>query len=323
MKTRSMSISMSILINSNTIKPSYFNFIKSDSIEIFCPFITTDIIREIVDKSLDITRIITRWKLSDFEEGYADLDLYDLCQLNNIDLYINPRVHLKAAIRNRNHVFISSANITGKGLNFVTDDIHNYELSSVISIKGIQDLIYFEKIVQDSVYVSESVFEEIKKEVENLDHNRVSEPEELYNMEDKAYYISKLPQSSSLSLLFEYYNETVKDYSDEDYNCAVHDLSIFDVSEGLNYEEFIEELSQSFFNHPFINGLIGEVKKDGYIYFGRVKEWIQNNCLDVPVPNRRELTGNVKVLYKWIEVLGKGKFEVDRPHHSQRIKVLG
>lgn len=313
---------MNTLINSDRIKSSYFNFIESGSTEIFCPFITTDIIRAIIDKSLNITRIITRWKLSDFEEGYADLDLYHVCQQNKIDLYINARVHLKATIRNRTHVLVSSANLTGKGLNFVSDGTHNYELSSVINIKGIQDLIYFEKIVQDAVYVNSSVFEEIKKQVENLDNDIVSEPEEIYCMEDKAYYISQLPQSSSPSLLFEYYNDSVTDYSEEEYNCAIHDLSIYDITEGLDFEQFKDELAKAFFSHSFIDGLIEEVRKDGYIYFGRVKEWIQNNCLDVPVPSRRDLTENTQVLYKWIEELGEGKFEVDRPNHSQRIICL-
>jgi len=313
---------MNTLINSNRIKSSYFNFIKYNNIEIFCPFITCKVVEKIIEKSANISRIITRWRLSDFQQGYADLELYNLCQENRINLYINPRVHLKATIRNRINVFVSSANLTNSGLNFVSEDSHNYELSSIINVNGIQDLIYFEKIVQDSIYVNEEVFKIIKKGVEDLENNIITEPEDVSFMADNAYYISQLPQSATPSLLYEYYNDSVEKYLREDYDCAIHDLSIYNVSEGLTYHKFKDELAESFFNHPFISGLIGEVKKDGYIYFGRVKLWIQNNCLDVPVPNRRELTENTQVLYKWIEELGEGKYEVDRPNHSQRIKII-
>ena len=68
-------------------------------------------------------------------------------------------------------------------------------------------------------------------------------------------------------------------------------------------------------------------RMDGLIsqgaYFGRIKEWIQNICTDVPVPSRRELTGNVQVLMDWFVSLGGGRYVVDIPGaRSQRIRRL-
>ena len=86
----------------------------------------------------------------------------------------------------------------------------------------------------------------------------------------------------------------------------------------LNKEEFLVFLKGKFFRSKFIIELldfIGEEK-----YFGRVKEWIQKNCQDVPVPSRRNLTGNIQVLYKWIVKLSDGKYKVDVPgQYSERI----
>ena len=54
-----------------------------------------------------------------------------------------------------------------------------------------------------------------------------------------------------------------------------------------------------------------------------MKEWVQDNCTDVPVPSRRELTGNVQVLLEWFVALGDGRYVVDVPGaHSQRIRKL-
>lgn len=310
------------LISSDIIEESYFNFLSKQPIEIFCPFITYSVLEKIIEHSSKISRVITRWELSDFDQGFADLRIYNLCKSNDIDLYINPRVHLKATIKVQSLVFLSSANLTGKGLNINASRDHNYELSTIVDVEGIQDLVYFEQIVQDSIYVDEIVFEEIKERVEDLNSNIVSEPREFNFMKDKFYYISQLPQTPSPTLLYKYYSESKSEYSKEEYNCAIHDLSIYSIPQGLDYDEFIDCLADSFFTHPFIEELINQVRKDGFIYFGRVKEWIHNRCLDVPVPSRRDLSGVIQVLYKWIEELGEGKFEVDRPNHSQRIKII-
>jgi hypothetical protein len=57
--------------------------------------------------------------------------------------------------------------------------------------------------------------------------------------------------------------------------------------------------------------------------FGGVKQWIQENCTDVPVPSRRELSGNIQVLYKWIVGLSDGKYEVNIPgEHSEVISKI-
>ena len=51
-------------------------------------------------------------------------------------------------------------------------------------------------------------------------------------------------------------------------------------------EDFINNYIFSFFTHPFI------IKIDEFIehgaHFGAIKEWIQKNCVDVPVPTRRD-----------------------------------
>ena len=103
--------------------------------------------------------------------------------------------------------------------------------------------------------------------------------------------------------------------------CVIHDLVNYDIDSGLGDKEFMQNLTAAFFAHPFIQRIDEFISPEAY--FGRIKEWIQNNCTDVPVPSRRELTGNVQVLLKWFVVLGDGNYVVDVPGaRSERIRRM-
>lgn len=313
-------LTVSDMISSFELSDEYQSFILNSNIDVFCPFITTDVMKNVIKYSSKTKRIVVRWRPEDFISGYADLGLYELTKANYIDLYYNHRIHLKATLRDDKNVFHSSANLTHSGMNIDRNETHNYELSTIIQEISNQDLIYFEQIVQDSVYVDDQVFEKLKIMVNSQENLEMNEPEEPYLDNKKAFYISQLPQTLILEDLFRFYTE--KPLNELAEKCAVHDLAIYQVKSGLSEEEFWKALSDSFFSHPFIKMLFQTVEDEGFIYFGRVKDWIQNNCVNTPVPGKRELTGVVQVLYKWVEVLGKDKYVVDKPNHSQRIKVL-
>ena len=55
------------------------------------------------------------------------------------------------------------------------------------------------------------------------------------------------------------------------------------------------------------------------MYFGEVKAFIHNNCSNVPLPRRWEITENIQILYRWIVKLGNGKYGIDTPNHSERL----
>ena len=92
---------------------------------------------------------------------------------------------------------------------------------------------------------------------------------------------------------------------------------LYDIPMGLDRARFFTLVKERFVTSKFISKLFEFVEKEKY--FGQVKEWIQNNCTDVPVPSRRSLTGNIQVLYRWIADLCSDRFAIDRPQYSQRI----
>lgn len=317
-----MSYSLNTLISSDDIQATYLNYLEGRTIEIFCPFIKYDTLKKIIDRRPTISRIISRWDPNEILNGASDIEVYQICKEYGIDFYINKRVHLKATIRERELVFHSSANLTSRGLNITSSNNHNHELSTILKIQGLKDLVHFEKIVQESIFVTDEVYQLMSDFLTKVDY-QVNEIDPFPIFEEmKKFYISQLPTSSDLEVLYGIYSNRKGDYSEIEINCAVHDLAIYKIAEHLGYNNFKKELGDSFFKHPFIIGLMNELNSEGFIYFGRVKEWLQDNCEDVPVPKRRELTEVTKILYHWVEILGEGMYEVDRPKHSQRIRIL-
>lgn len=317
-----MSTVINSLISSDKIKDSYFAFLKNQQVEIFCPFIKYEAFKTILEYQPSISRVISRWDPREISNGASDIEVYQLCKEYGIDFYINKRIHLKATIKDRDSVFHSSANLTQRGLNLRQADSHNHELSTIIKIQKFNDLVLFENIVQESIFVTDEIYRMMSEYLSNNDY-RVNEVDPFPEFEKMSkYYISQLPSSTSPQILFDIYSDKSENYSKTEIDCAVHDLAIFKVSEGLNSENFYIELKKSFFSHPFIEGLMKEVETEGFIYFGRVKQWLQNNCEDVPIPKRRELTEITQILYTWIGALGDDKYIIERPNHSQRIRVI-
>lgn len=316
-----MNASLNTLISSASIKDSYFDFLSKQEIEIFCPFIKYDTFKTILEHNPTISRVISRWDPHEIVQGVSDIQVYKLCKEHGIDFYINKRIHLKATIKSRDSVFHSSANLTSRGLNHKSQVNYNHELSTILKLDGINDLILFEEIVQESIFVTDEIYKMMADFLSDVDY-RVNEKDPFPKFEEmKKFYISQLPTSKDISKLFEIYSDRSDKFSNTEINCAVHDLAIYKIEKGLKFKEFIDALGKSFFQHPFINGLMTEVETEGFIYFGSVKQWLQENCHDVPVPKRRELTEITQVLYKWIEVLGSDKYVIDKPNYSQRIKV--
>jgi len=127
--------------------------------------------------------------------------------------------------------------------------------------------------------------------------------------------MSRTPQ-----ILYEQYRDSFNSTEKEVVECALHDIILYNIPDGLSEAEFFTYLKSKFFEQSFIVDLLEFIDEEKY--FGAVKEWVQSNCTDVPVPSRRDLTGNIQVLYVWICALSNGEYAVDRPNYSERIYRL-
>ena len=194
------------------------------------------------------------------------------------------------------------------------------ELNSLTENIDSVTAVYFRKIVNESILMNESMYEEARRKLagmpERVDYEEIRIEAAA---SDKDYLISSLPMSKSIDRLYEIIGSNYSVSSSEENNCAIHDSVLFDIPQDVDYELYKEHMVGKLFGSPFVSELL-EFIDTKERYFGEVKAWIHSHCEDVPVPSRRDLTGNIQVLYKWIVDLGDGKYQVDRPNHSERIR---
>ena len=299
----------------------------SEEVSVFSAYVRTEQLKEL-NRENKINRIIVRWEIRDLHQGASDLDLYQYCKNNKIALYRNTRIHLKCLINNRDEIFLGSANVTGRGIG-ERENMFNFELNSLSKEADFYDVLYLDKIVSKSEYVTEELFQEIKSKVESLEDfkNQEEEYQKVDIMTKKKesdyFLISELPMYRDVKGLYQA-AKNIDDLSPLDRRCVSHDLATYDLSISKNEEQFYSDLRQVFNSHKFIVGLKTRIKEDRRgersLHYGGVVRWITENTTTVPTPISWELKEQqvVNILYEWICFLDSD-FVVERPGHSEII----
>lgn len=289
----------------------------SEDILIICPYINTGLLHSILPDTHAKISIITSWKIHDIWFGSSDLALYEYTKDKSIRLYINNRVHLKLFMADWDQVIMGSANLTLNGL--AMSSSYNFELDSIHENIDVHAKLYFKEILSNSVLVNDRIYEEYLRAVEVLPPAPcVEEPKIDESYANDGFLISSLPMSKNVGTLFNLYSDKYNSDDKESIDCALHDVALYSIPPGLSRDDFMRHIKTEFFKSVFIHKFLDNINNEGQ-FFGSVKEWIQKNCTDVPIPSRRDLTGNIQVLYKWIVELSDGKYMVDRPNYSERL----
>lgn len=298
---------------------------NSEEISVFSAYIRTEQLKELNQEN-KINRIVVRWEIRDLHQGASDLELFSYCKEHQVALYRNTRIHLKCLLNEKDQVLLGSANITGRGIGEKSTRF-NFELNSINTDIDFSDTLYLDKIVSQSEYVSEELFEKIKKKVESLEDFTKQEEEykkvEIMTEKKESDYflISELPMYRDVKGLYRA-AKNIDELSPLDRRCVSHDLATYDLSISKSEEEFYSELKQVFNNHKFIVNLKARIKEDrkSSLNYGGVVRWITENTTTVPTPISWELKEQqvVNILYEWI-CFFDSDFVVERPRHSEVI----
>ncbi len=297
---------------------------SDETIFLFVPYIKTVVLERLLDGLRNKMVIVTTWEPRDIQFGSSDLGLYPYCQERNIALYISENMHLKAYSVGLDSAILATGNVSHRGL--LPDG--NYEAGTLIGHLTNDDRMFFERIRREARLADDAMYEELKKWSED---NKVEYPEQVKLADiisapkKDDFLISALPMTRNVDDLVAGYKRIISEQAPSEdpevASCIFHDLANYGIASGLSKSEFLQELATKFFVHPFIRKIDEFITPEAY--FGRIKEWIQSNCTDVPIPSRRELTDNVQVLLEWFEKLGNGKYKIDIPGaRSQRIRKL-
>ena len=292
---------------------------NNDEVIVFSAYLKLAALKRINEKK-NIKQIVVRWELKDLCLGVSDIELYSYCLEHNITLYRNTRIHLKAFWNNKQCVFFGSANITGRGIGENGD--FNYELNGVLNSITYADVAYFNKIISTSEYVTFTLYNQLKKMVDQTELPVLKFPELKTTKRTEDYFlISNLPMTETVEDFFKGY-KSPHEIKNKDINYITHDLVLYDVPLNLNENEFYDYLQNQFNNHPFIRKLkkhIAESPRKSLGY-GSVVRWIQENTTTVPTPRSWEIKQKiiVNILYDWICTFDKN-YSWSTPNHSQVI----
>ena len=293
-------------------------FSKSTKVQIYSAYIKFNALTSLIDRHLDkVECVCVRWQPQDLIRDSSDLDVYKYLKRNNIPLYINNRLHLKAYIDNYRRCYVGSNNISQRALGLSPKESCNYEVGCFIPELSISDRLYYSNIMNEAILMDDRLFEKIEAFVADQKNNREAEEYDfpIKNM-DRDFLISALPICENVTQFTDIYFHGSK-YDDVAVQCMLHDVALYGIPLSTKEDDLISYLKQGFFTQPFICSFINNLLIKRQVFFGEAKQWLQENCTDVPVPKKWEITKNVQILFRWIQELGDGKYIIDRPNYSE------
>ena len=277
-----------------------------------------------------IRRVVVRWDLVDLlgSSPASDLDVFEYCVANEIELFRNPRLHMKVLWNHNDTALIGSANVTGRGLGRAA--IYNFEAATLVHDLTIKDVLYLERmtVIQGAHRVTQSFYDDTCSLVERLNrdesYDRLPAAEVLSFSSDEAFCTSNLPQFCPVEKLFDMCQE-LDSLSSNHREQILHDLAMYDVSLTLSKDEFYRSLAKSFFSEPFIAAFLSAVKcaqirrPEVRPSFGFTEStiWFATNAAVIPAVKRWELKESVSAVFGWVDFLSNGDFSVERPNHAQ------
>lgn len=309
---------MSFIYKSQNVDTDIPRFVELTSdLVLYSPYIQSNALRAI-NSSLNIKTIVVAWHKEDLLKGVSDLELYDYCLENGIELYRNPKIHLKVLWDCNDKIILGSANITQRGLGLA--DNSNLELSASLSGVDEDTKEYLFEILANSTLVTEDVINAIKIQLE--EETIHVPPIKDFEIEDSVidyFLLSQLPQSFSPKEFL----ECVKNpshLSDFERECYLNDLSTYRIKYQSD-EQLMSELKRKFNQHPFIIKFKIFIDLNWSMRYGGVVDWIKLNTTQVPIPRSFDLKrdGVVNILYRWITDLDE-KYEVVVPNHSEVLR---
>lgn len=299
----------------------YFNSSKGDIRYIFAPFIQRNALEEVLPSSDADTIIVTRWRLADLASGVSDPDVFNYVRDQGYTLKIHHRLHAKLYSWDLDSALIGSANLTKVGMGIAEES--NVEILQGPFQLPIQTQLKLRKAEKEAKLVTEDDYQRAVDVVEDMEYDELDYSNlDLGN--DPEYLVSQLPMTEDPNLLIEVLSKgdlnSLRNLDPIQRRCVLHDISTFSLEDfqGKPELEVRVGLRNRFENHNFIRMIIDHM--DPCIYFGEMKEIVQEECEDVPTPSRKELTSNVQILYEWFAGISPERFEHDVPGtHSERL----
>jgi len=298
------------LLFAKNIKKQIISELSSTSknlhiISAYCKLDAIRFIEEHVTESIGDKKLMVRFQYDDIVSGASDLDLYDYCKTNNWELYARFDLHAKTYVFDRVRGIVGSANLTKSGIGLSATP--NYEIAQLTSI----------------------TYEEMEK-IDRLFESAILMTDELYIHMKQCLAMNATPQHHSRSNwstdILALFTQNIKVlFTHEFPNC----LSLSHLSDssleflGLSSGQDIDAIRDSFLTcnaYLWLNQQLQDAPSCE-MYYGAITAALHNAMINDPKPYRKEVKELLSNLLNWIAELGIEEISIERPNHSQLIRL--
>lgn len=231
--------------------------------------------------------LVLRGRPDDFLANSSDINALKKALNSGWQVGVINSLHAKIYLIDSSTLFVGSANFTKSGLKlFGTGNIevcHEGQPSK-------KDIEFVKLISESSTALTDNAISLMEKHLSSLLHDdkkrkRYAWPEDILKIDLENVYVS--------DFLFE--------REDEDF----------------------EEAQALFMSSVAFRWLFKQLKEEnGCLYFGNLSQRLHSSLIDDPTPYRSEVKKLLQSLLKQVETYCQEDVTIDRPRHSQRVRLL-
>lgn len=259
-------------------------------------------------------RILARWQLGDLQAGASDLNSYAVAKDLGFKLFIRQDFHGKVFSIPGVGVVVGSANATLAGFGFKENG--NTEVCTLVPHLEFNS-IFINGLFNNAVEIDDVLFAEISKALLEIPLGKkeyANWPEDLMKKLKTQQFENRFLTSECLVSTPSFDGTGLFLITEE---CdrkllGAHDMPTTPQAVANMFKElkvhrwFVEKLRQT----------------GGEMYFGSATVELHNALLDDPGAYRREVKILLQVLLSWYQLLPECGILIDRPNHSQRIRLV-
>lgn len=259
-------------------------------------------------------RALVRWRFEDVLKGASDLEVYELCKRHGISLYMRQQFHGKVYALPPIGIGTGSANATQAGFGILSHS--NDEVCNLVP-SSLENLALIDEFFIGATLIDDELIDLLRQAVDAScsTDNAGSWPEEVLRKlnpepppprllvdqclwSDGAWFVhSRMPSTEA----------------------EQHDSVLLGLAPGASMIDVYRALERNAALCWFRNQL--ESADSAEMYFGQISQYLHSALLDDPGMHRSQVKAILQNLLSWIGLCRLPGFIIDRPRHSQRIRL--
>lgn len=300
---------MGILVSNEILDAIYSELSAAQkSVQLISAFCKLDALKKMeahINPVVSDKRILVRFRLLDIVSGATDFDILNYCMSRGWEVHIRFDLHAKTYIVDNSRGITGSANMTSSGLDM--NGAGNYEMASFVKIEQ-GDIQKIKNLFDNSIAVTEKIIKTLKEQYELAKDNMMINKNLEWSSEIKNLVVTKV------KTLFSY---DLPDTENID----------FPIGARIDFLDFINDGNIETLRNVFIMSNCYKwlfnilVENNGCIFFGELTQKLHDSIVEEPKPYRKDVKQMLSNLLNWIQKLKIDNIIIDRPNHSQRIRL--